>query len=80
MCVGLLAGGAQSAQMGTMADGSVGLLSCLLGETSCFGNSLSSVTTSNSVSSSHMRLGIVNSSVLSVSQGLAFYLNISEVK
>ena len=80
MFAGSLAGGAQSAQVATMAHRSVGLLSCLLGETSCFGNSLSSVTTSNSVSSSHMRLGIVNSNVLSVSQGLAFYLNISEVK
>ena len=63
-----------------MAHRSVGLLSYLLGETSCFGNSLSCVTTSNKVTSSHMRLGIVNSNVLSVSQGLAFYLNISEVK
>ena len=76
MCAGPLAGGAQSAQMETMAHGSVGLLSCLLGEPSCFGNSLSHVTTGNRVTSSHMRLGIMNSNVLSVSQGPAFYLNI----
>ena len=62
--------------METMAHGSVGLLSRLLGEPSCFGNSLSCVTTGNRVASSDMRLGIVNSNVLSVSQGLAFYLNI----
>ena len=76
MCAGPLAGGAQSAQMGTMAHGSVGLLSCLLGETSSFGNSLSCVTTVNRVTGSHMRLGIVYSNVLSVSQGPAFYNNI----
>ena len=62
--------------METTAHGSVGLLSCLLGEPSYFGNSLSCVTTINRITSSHMRLGIVNSNVLSVSQGLAFYLNI----
>ena len=62
--------------MGTTAHGSVGLLSCLLGEPSGFGNSLSCVTTGKKVTSSHMRLGSVNSNGLSVSQGLAFYLNI----
>ena len=76
MCAGPLAGGAQSAQVGTMAHGSVGLLSCLLGEPSGFGNSLSCVTTGKRVTRSHMSLGIVNSNGLSVSQGLAFYLNI----
>ena len=65
-----------SAHMGTMTHKSVGLLLCLLGETSGFGNSLSCVTIGKRVTSSHMMLGIVNSNGLSVSQGLAFYHNI----